>query len=195
VFGRKKDSPSAQDLLDAGAEKDGGKGRPTPKRSEAERGRRRSITAAPTNRKEAYKLSRERQRAERTRSMQALREGDERALPARDRGPVRKFARDTVDGRRSVAEFFLPLALVILVLTLTGSDRLKFFGSTLWLVLVTLIILDSLLLAFKLRSGLRRALPDQSHKGALPYAMMRSMQIRRFRLPPPSLRGRRARTP
>jgi Protein of unknown function (DUF3043) len=188
VFGRQKNSPTAQDLADAAAERDGGKGRPTPKRSEAERGRRRAITA-PTNRKEAYKLSRERQRAERTRSMQALREGDERALPNRDRGPVRKFARDLVDTRRSVAEFFLPLALVILVLTLTGSDRLKFFGSTLWLVLVTLIIVDSLFLAFKLRRGLSRALPDQSHKGAMPYAIMRSMQIRRFRLPPPRRRG------
>ena len=46
--------------------------------------------------------------------MQALREGDERHLPPRDRGPVRKYVRDIVDSRRSVAEYFLPLALVIL---------------------------------------------------------------------------------
>jgi hypothetical protein len=193
VFGRQKETPSPQEIVDAAtAEREGGKGRPTPKRREAEKGRRRAITA-PANRKEAYKQSRERARAERTRSMQALREGDERHLPPRDRGPVRKYVRDVVDARRSVAEFFLPLALVILAFTFTGVERLQFFGSALWLVLVTLIILDSLYLGIRLRRGLAKAYPDQSHRGAVPYALMRSMQIRRFRLPPPSLRGRRAR--
>jgi hypothetical protein len=191
VFGRRKETPSPQDVIDAAA-KEGGKGRPTPKRAVAEKGRRRAITA-PTNRKEAYKLSRERAQADRARSMQALREGDERHLPARDRGPVRKWVRDVVDARRSVAEYFLPLALVILALTFTGIDRLQFFGSALWLVLVTLIILDSLILAIRLRNGLAKSFPDESHRGATVYALMRSMQIRRFRLPPPSLRGRRAR--
>lgn len=192
MFGRRKESPSPQEEIDAAAAKEAGKGRPTPKRREAERGRRRSITA-PADRKEAYKLMRERQRAERVRSMQALREGDERHLPARDRGPVRKYVRDVVDARRSVAEFFLPLALVILAFTLTGQSTLQFYGSALWLVLVTLIIADSFVLIVRLRRGLAKALPDQNYRGAVPYALMRSMQIRRFRLPPPSLRGRRAR--
>jgi len=193
VFGRQKETPSPQETVDASAAEREGKGRPTPKRREAEKGRRRAITAPPANRKEAYKQSRERARSERSRSMQALREGDERHLPARDRGPVRKYVRDVVDARRSVAEFFLPLALVILAFTFTGVERLQFFGSALWLVLVTLIILDSLYLAIRLRRGLAKAYPEQSHRGAVAYALMRSMQIRRFRLPPPSLRGRRAR--
>ena len=55
--------------------------------------------------------------------MQALRAGDERHLPARDRGPVKKYARDLVDARRSVAEFFLPLALLIFVLTIVPGGR------------------------------------------------------------------------
>jgi hypothetical protein len=195
VFGRQR-SPSpptaAEADADAALAKEGRKGRPTPKRREVERGRRRTITA-PRDRKEAAKQLRERRRAERVQSMQALKSGDQRHLPARDRGPVRKYVRDVVDARRSVAEFFLPLALVILALTFTGNSRLAFYASTLWLVLVTLIIVDSLLLAVRLRSGLRSSLPDENHRGALPYALMRSMQIRRFRLPPPGLRGRRAR--
>ena len=32
--------------------------------------------------------------------MPALKAGDERNLPARDRGPVRRYARDVVDSRR-----------------------------------------------------------------------------------------------
>jgi hypothetical protein len=202
VFGRKPSaSPQAASPSSlfrrrpptAGADdataREGGKGHPTPKRREAERGRRRSITA-PRDRKEAYKQSRERQREGRVKQMQALKAGDEHHLPARDRGPVRKYARDLVDTRRSVAEFFLPLALVILMLTWFGTAQMKLFGSSLWLALVVLIGLDSTMVAVRLRRGLSRSLPDVSHRGAVLYALMRSMQIRRFRLPPPRTKGR-----
>jgi hypothetical protein len=174
-------------------EKVGGKGRPTPKRREVEKGRRRAV-AAPKDRKDAYRRARTQQRADRAKSMQALRAGDERHLPARDRGPVRRYVRDMVDARRSVAEFFLPLALLILVLTFTSSPALELIGSSLWVALVVLIILDSVVLVTRLRRGLKRAFPDESHRGTAAYAMMRSMHIRRFRLPPPRVKpGRRRR--
>jgi Protein of unknown function (DUF3043) len=193
---RRRSSTSGPDsgVDDATAAREGSKGHPTPKRREAERGRRRAITA-PRDRKEAYRQTRDRQRQDRTKNMAALRAGDEAHLPARDRGPVRKYARDLVDARRSVAEFFLPLALVILALTAFGSRQLKTFGSALWLALVVLIVLDSFVLSFRLRRGLARSLPDVGHKGALPYTLMRSMQIRRFRLPPPRIKGRSLRRP
>jgi DUF3043 family protein len=169
--------------------KDGSKGRPTPKRREAERGRRHAVTA-PRNRKEAYRQARARNRSQRGKQMEALKAGDEQHLPPRDRGAVRKYARDLVDSRRSVAEFFLPLAVLILLLTTFGSAQMKLFGGTLWLALVTLIVVDSVVLAFRLRRGLARSLPDESHRGAMTYALMRSMQIRRFRLPPPRRKRR-----
>ena len=97
--------------------------------------------------------------------MAALKAGDERNLPVRDRGPVRKYARDLVDARRSVAEFFLPFALVILVLSFAPNSQWKAIGSTLWLVLVVLIIADSVVMAMRLRRGLRKNLPDQPTKG------------------------------
>jgi len=193
VFGRSRGS-TAQDVAAPHApDRLGSKGRPTPKRREAERGRRRSITA-PRDRKEAYRAARERQRAERVRSMQALRTGDERNLPTRDRGPVKRYARDLVDSRRSVAEFFLPLAVLILVLTFTPSPLLELIGTMLWMTLVVLIVIDSVLLVTRLKRGLRRTFPDENLRGAVPYALMRSMQIRRFRLPPPRVKpGRRRR--
>ena len=192
VFGRSKTAApdEATTSSTAGA---GGKGRPTPKRREAEKGRRRAVTA-PANRKEAYKAQRERSRGERNQQMAALKAGDERNLPLRDRGPVRKYARDLVDARRSVAEFFLPFALVILVLSFAPNSQWKAIGSTLWLVLVVLIIADSVVMAMRLRRGLRKNMPDQPTKGVLPYALMRSMQIRRFRLPPPRVRAGRRRS-
>lgn len=190
MFLRRNDPPPEQ-AQPADESATGGKGRPTPKRREAERGRRRAV-GAPRDRKEAYRRVRERQREERSKSMQALRTGDERNLPPRDRGPVKRYVRDVVDARRSVAEFFLPLALVIVVLTLTSSAQLKLVGSTLWMVLVVLIVVDSIVLVMRLKRGLRRSFPDENHRGAVSYALMRSMQIRRFRLPPPRVKpGRR----
>jgi len=62
-------------------------------------------------------------------------------------------------------------------------------GSIFWLALVVLILLDSVVLGFRLRRGLARSMPDASHRGAMTYALMRSMQIRRFRLPPPRIKG------
>lgn len=191
MFGRASRSAPQTAEPAAAPAKDGGKGRPTPKRREAEKGRRRAV-AAPRDRKEAYRRTRERQREERRKTMSGLRAGDERHLPPRDRGPVRKYVRDFVDSRRSVAEFFLPLALVILILNFAQSDRMKLVGSLLWTLLVVLIVLDSLVLVFRLRRGLRRAHPGENRRGAIPYALMRSMQIRRFRLPPPRVKpGRR----
>ena len=190
MFGHSKESTvEASASASPSTPKAEGKGRATPKRREAEKGRRRAITAPPKDRKQAYREARERSREDRRVSMQALRTGDERHLPPRDRGPVRRYARDIVDARRSVAEFFLPLAVIILVLTYVGSETLQTAGSALWLALVVLIIIDSVLLARRLKRGLKRSFPDESQRGALPYALMRSMQIRRFRLPPPRIKA------
>jgi len=66
VFGRSKAAEvEEQKALSAGAAKDGGKGRPTPKRREAERGRRRAVIPAGTGVEQRRQL-RERQRQERT---------------------------------------------------------------------------------------------------------------------------------
>ena len=81
-----------------------GKGKPTPKRSDAERRRRQPYTA-PKDRKEASRTSRDRQRADRGRRMEAVRRGEEWAMPARDRGPAKALARDYVDSKRRVSEY------------------------------------------------------------------------------------------
>jgi len=192
MFGRSSRSTPEVVEPDAAPAREGGKGRPTPKRREAERGRRRTA-AAPRDRKEAYRRTRDQQREQRARMMHGLKAGDEKLLPARDRGPVRRFARDLVDSRRSVAEFFLPLALIILILNFTNNAQVQFVGSALWILLVVLIVVDSVLLSRKVKKGLRRMHPDEGAKGVIPYALMRSMQIRRFRLPPPRMKARRRR--
>ncbi len=162
------------------------KGRPTPKRSEAE-SLRRARAVTPANRKEAAKQARERRRAELTRQREALASGDERYLPVRDKGPVRRFARDFVDAKWSVAEFFLPMAVVILVLSLFESLTLKNVSLLLWMVVIVLIVLDSIVSGFRLKKLLRTRFPNENLRGAVPYALMRTLQMRRLRLPKPQV--------
>ncbi|MFF5030059.1 DUF3043 domain-containing protein [Streptomyces collinus] len=167
------------------------KGRPTPKRSEAQ-SQRRSVANTPTTRKDAAKRQREDRRQALDRQRQALAGGDERYLPARDKGPVRKFARDWVDSRFNVAEFFLPMAVVILVLSIVRVPAIQAIALWLWLVVIVLIVLDAIVSGFRLKKRLAERFPDQNRRGAVAYGLMRSLQMRRLRLPKPQVkRGER----
>ncbi|MFF4757412.1 DUF3043 domain-containing protein [Streptomyces sp. NPDC001292] len=167
------------------------KGRPTPKRSEA-RSQRRSVANTSMTRKDAAKRQREERRVQLERQRQALASGDERYLPARDKGPVRRFARDFVDSRFNIAEFFLPMAVVILVLSMIQVPALQNIALLLWLVVIALIVLDSAVSGFRLKKRLNERFPDQGKRGAVAYALMRSLQMRRLRLPKPQVkRGER----
>jgi hypothetical protein len=167
------------------------KGRPTPKRSAAQ-SQRRSVANTPTTRKDAAKRQREDRRQALERQRQALATGDERYLPARDKGPVRRFARDWVDSRFNVAEFFLPLAVVILVLSIVRVGAIQSIALLLWLIVIVLIVLDGAVSGFRLKKRLKEKFPDQNTRGAVAYALMRSLQMRRLRLPKPQVkRGER----
>ncbi|WP_189315302.1 DUF3043 domain-containing protein [Streptomyces brasiliensis] len=167
------------------------KGRPTPKRSEAQ-SQRRSVANTQLTRKDAAKRQRDERRTQMERQRQALAGGDERYLPARDKGPVRKFARAWVDSRFNVAEFFLPLAVVILILSVVQVPALQSIALLLWLIVIVLIVLDSIFSGFRLKKRLAERFPDQNTRGAVAYALMRSLQMRRLRLPKPQVkRGER----
>ncbi|MFE9606382.1 DUF3043 domain-containing protein [Streptomyces hokutonensis] len=168
------------------------KGRPTPKRNEAQT-QRRSVANTTLTRKDASKRQRDERRVQMEKQRQALSgRGNERDLPLRDRGPVRKFARDYIDSRFNVAEFFLPMAVVILVLSVVQVPALQNIALLLWLVIIILIVVDSFLNVFRLRKQLAERFPGQDTKGTVWYSLMRSLQMRRLRLPKPQVkRGER----
>ncbi len=163
------------------------KGRPTPKRSEAQT-QRRSLASTPVNRKDAAKRQREARRADLAKQREALASGDERYLPVRDKGPVRRFARDFVDSRFCVAEFFLPLAVLILVLSMLPSAQVKNISLLLWLGVIIMIVIDSVGISIRLKKRLRERFPNENLRGAVPYALMRTLQMRRLRLPKPQVK-------
>jgi hypothetical protein len=167
------------------------KGRPTPKRSVAQ-SQRRSVANTPMTRKEAAKRQRETRRTQMEKQRQALATGDERYLPARDKGPVRRLARDFVDSRFSAAEYFLPMAVVILVLSMLRIGSLQNIALLLWLIVIVVIVADSIGVVIRLRKRLNERFPNESKRGAVAYALMRTLQMRRLRLPKPQVkRGER----
>ncbi|MFZ3469793.1 MULTISPECIES: DUF3043 domain-containing protein [unclassified Streptomyces] len=167
------------------------KGRPTPKRAVAQ-SQRKAVVASTGNRKEDAKRARERRRVEMAKQREALASGDERYLPNRDKGPVRRYVRDFVDSRFSVAEMFLPLAVVILVLSMVRVPSIQNIALLLWLGVIALIIVDSVGMFIRLRKALNQRFPDEPKRGAVAYGLMRTLQMRRLRLPKPQVkRGER----
>lgn len=162
------------------------KGRPTPKRSEAE-ALRRAVAKPPLTRKEAAKRSKERRKEALAKQREALVTGDERYLPLRDRGPVRRFARDFVDAKWHVAEYFLPIAVLILVMSMLPSLQARNIALLLWLGVIVMIVFDSVLTSRRLKKALRARFPDENLRGASAYALMRTLQMRRMRLPKPQI--------
>jgi len=161
-----------------------GKGRPTPKRSEAERRRRQPYTA-PKDRKEASRVSRDRQRADRSRRMEAVRRGEEWALPPRDRGPAKALARDYVDSRRRVSEYYMYGLLFLLVLLFVPSLIVKTFVPLLVLAAVLVMAIEGVYIGRRVKALAAERLPGESTRGLGLYAAMRALQIRKLRMPKP----------
>ena len=95
------------------------KGRPTPKRKDAESARKVS-SLAPARSKEEKARQKSAARVLRMAQREAYLRGDENALPMRDRGPLKKFVRNYVDSRRSIGEYFLPVIALVLIVSLFG---------------------------------------------------------------------------
>jgi Protein of unknown function (DUF3043) len=161
-----------------------GKGRPTPKRSDAERRRRQPYTA-PKDRKEAGRASRDRQRADRGRRLEAVRRGEEWALPPRDRGPVKALARDYVDSKRRLSEFYMYGLLLLLALFFVRTSLAQSILDGLIIVGVLIVFAEGTLIGRRVRALAAERLPGVSTRGVALYAAMRALQIRKLRMPRP----------
>ena len=161
------------------------KGRPTPKRSEAEK-RRRQPYSAPGDRKAASQQGRDRDRTARVRRMEAMRRGEDWALPRKDQGPVRGLARDVVDSRRGISEFYLYaiVLLVALLFVVRGSPVVDYAI----VVILAILILEGWFVSNKVLKLARERFPGESTKGVRMYTAMRGTQIRKMRVPQPRVK-------
>lgn len=160
------------------------KGRPTPKRKEAEK-ERVFKRLAPAATKEAKKLQKKQSRIARSAQREAYMRGEESALPPRDRGPIRKFVRDYVDARRSIGEFFLPVIVLVLFMTIVPVIQVQLAAIILMYSILGLSFIDGFYLSRKIKGEVAKRFPGENLKGVGMYGWLRSTQIRRLRAPLP----------
>jgi hypothetical protein len=169
-----------------------GKGRPTPKRRDTTP--QRGPVNAPRTRKEAAQW--QKQQASRSRTTgrggklsgqahrEALRRGDPDALPRRDRGPVRKLARDWVDSRRMVSNYMLILFPLLVVGFAVPVVNIAVFA------LLLVVVAEWYLAGRRIRAlALSRldSVPEKSWQLGF-YAGSRAYMPRRYRMPGPQKR-------
>lgn len=184
-LGRRKSENEAQAEALTHPEREGAKNRPTPKRRDQEAARRRPLVQ--TDRKAARAGDKEARRQQARRTREAMLTGDEKHLPERDKGPVRRFVRDSVDGRWNPGEFLLPLMLVVLVLSFTSPTFASYAFLGIYLLII-LAILDAVLMWRRTKKLIAaRFGADTPTKGLGMYAGMRMFQMRRTRLPKPMI--------
>lgn len=157
---------------------------PTPKRSEAQANRR-APYQAPADRKAATRQGRTRDRAERARKSEALQRGEQWALPAKDRGPVRGFARDYVDARRGLSEYYLFAAIPLLVLLFLKVPDVQLIADGLVLLILVVVIGEGYFLGKRVQRLALERYPGESVKGIKIYSFVRNTQLRRLRMPKP----------
>lgn len=188
MFGRKKDdSAAAQDsAVTERTQRDGAKNRPTPKRRDQEAARKRPLVA--TDRKSAKSADRAARRENAQKMREAMVTGDEKHLPARDKGPVRRYIRDTVDARFNLGEWLLPLMLAVLVLSLFAGAWATYVFLGVY-ILIIIAVLDAYLLWRRTKvTILDRFGADTETRGLAMYLIMRAFQIRRSRMPKPQVK-------
>ncbi|MGH9207682.1 MAG: DUF3043 domain-containing protein [Acidimicrobiales bacterium] len=168
----------------------GGKGRPTPSRREAQGLKRGPAPPPPRTQREALRRMRG-SKAQRRDATAQRRErmlaGDPKYLLPRDQGPVKAYVRDLVDSRRNLAGAFMPLALLVLVVTLVRSPFVQQYATLVSMAMLVAIIVEGVLLGRTVKRRVRERFPQaaESGKGLGFYAMTRSTQLRRMRVPKP----------
>lgn len=163
-----------------------GKGAPTPTRAEREAARKRPLV--PNDRKEAAKQARAKQAEARERARIGMAAGDERYLPARDRGPQKKYVRDYIDARFSVGEVLIPVMFAVILLTLVPSPEVQTIGILALWAFFAVAVIDVVVLGFVLTRKLTAKFGVGKVERVRWYAAMRALQLRPLRLPKPQVK-------
>jgi hypothetical protein len=163
------------------------KGKPTPKRSEAEKRRRQPYTA-PNDRKAAGQQGRNKDRAARGRRMEAMRRGEDWALPRKDQGPLKALARDVVDSRRGFSEYYLYAIVVLIFLLFVPALRGSQIIDFIILAILVVLVIEGWWVGRRVTRLAEERFPGQSTRGLKLYTAMRGTQIRKMRVPTPRVK-------
>ena len=180
VFNKKEDADQ-EPVGKKAAEPTAGKGRPTPKRKDAQAQNLRPLV--PKDREASRKAAKARMRERENAEYDAMQKGDINHMPKSERLPWRIYIRDYVDARFNLGEFFIPVAFVILI----GSIFVTYKWPALALPLMLLmyiylfaVIIDIVIMWRKLKKKLIEKFGEQSVAKGMrsgSYAWSRAIQM------------------
>ena len=185
----KKEDKAQEPVEQKAQEPTAGKGRPTPKRKDAQAQNLRPLVPKDrdASRKAAKARTHERENAE----YEAMQTGDVNHMPKAERLPWRIYIRDYVDARFNLGEFFIPVAFVILVVSIFVTYKWPTLALPLMVLMYVYlfaVIIDIAIMWRKLKKKLIEKYGEKSVARGMrsaSYAWSRAIQIRRWRLPKP----------
>lgn len=183
-----KDKTTAVNTPDASPAEDStltGKGHATPTRRASEKANLRPLVAAAGD-KESRRIQKVKMQEARDKARVGMANGDEKFLPARDKGVQRRYIRDYVDARFSLGEVMIPVMFVVIIATLIPDQLVQTSLMLALYVFVIAVILDSMILGFLITRKLKAKFgAEKVERGVRWYAAMRALQLRPLRLPKP----------
>ena len=113
--------------------------------------------------------------------------GEEKYLPARDKGPQKKYVRDYIDARWSLGEVLLPL-LVLVIVSYFFEAIAAYVLIGVWAAIIV-VVAEGIIVGILLRRKLAAKFgADRVERGVRWYAFMRMIQMRVLRLPKPQVK-------
>jgi hypothetical protein len=164
------------------------KGRPTTSLAEAEERNRRPLVY---DRKTARRVNKSERQKMYALQQEAMRTGEEKYLPQRDRGPVRRDARNWIDSRFLPSQVFLPGAFVIMIGMLIVGRWLPgmegYVVLAMYLLLLLAIVVSAIAVHVMKRQLIAKHGADKV-RGVVWYSFIRSMYPRFLRQPKPQVK-------
>ncbi|KFF31295.1 DUF3043 domain-containing protein [Bifidobacterium bombi] len=194
-FGRKNDeAQSEQTANDTETAASESKGRPTPKRREAQA--KNIHPLVPKNRKAEAKAAKKRMREKEDAQYEAMRTGDIANMPRSERLPWRIYIRDYVDARFNIEEFFIPVMFAALIAEMVVM-AFSIAASYIIMIALYVYIIVGIIDLFVMWQGLKKKLIEKYGEKAVAkgmrscsYACNRAIQLRRWRVPKPRSKKR-----
>lgn len=185
----KKEDKAQEPVEQKAQEPTAGKGRPTPKRKDAQAQNLRPLV--PKDRDASRKAAKARMRERENAEYEAMQTGDVNHMPKAERLPWRIYIRDYVDARFNLGESFIPVAFVILVVSIFVTYKWPTLALPLMVLMYVYlfaVIIDIAIMWRKLKKKLIEKYGEKSVARGMrsaSYAWSRAIQIRRWRLPKP----------
>ena len=136
---------------------------PTPKRKDAEALNKINAITSPAT-KATKARDRDEMKSKRLAARAAYMRGEENALPARDKGAVRRYVRNYIDSRRNVGEYFLPAVATVLVLSVVHNKFVSLIAILFMYAAMLYTVLSGFFMTRRIRKAVTAKFPGESTK-------------------------------